>query len=218
MGRVRRAFFEEAPVSSLVLQYFPLRLGNEWIYKVRVGTEKRMMAFRVSCACAVGHGMEFVIESNMRVDACEFLQREFLLVEDGDIFLTGVDNTCGKFRFEPRQPLLREPLAPGVSWSWSGTVRDILRSCERCARVCFTVWGWENVDTPAGSFAGLRVDSVKEESRGSGAPMRTIRWYARGTGMVKEVGETGGKLISVATLERCTVNRGHHQVDREGDG
>lgn len=198
-------FFRDQDTDS-ALTYLPLHVGNEWIYDAKVGGEECLMAFRVTEATKIPGEVAFVMESGTTDTPAESRQREYLAVQGGDVFLLRVENAVGVFTYEPKQCILKHGLAPGICWDWEGTVRDIVSVHEWSQRMYASVCGYEPVETGAGRVVAMRLRIVTEGATAfSGSAMRITRWYARGVGMVQELGELDGTVISLAILRRYRV-------------
>ena len=90
----------------------------------------------------------------------------------------------GRISLEPPRPLLKLPIRPGATWSWSGTARANVRVDESSEVV-----GAEKIDVPAGRFQTLKVVTRIEQG---GVSVTKTSWYAAGVGLVQQATQSSG--------------------------
>ena len=90
-------------------------------------------------------------------------------------------NKEGTSKYE--KPLLRFPLppVPGTEWEWEGD--EYSDGDTSKVKVTGKVIGKEYINTDAGSFETIRIESLVEGS--SDLRNRVTEWYAEGVGLIK---------------------------------
>jgi hypothetical protein len=97
-------------------------------------------------------------------------------------------------KFDPPQPMIAMPLKRGASWDFDGQAGDVK------VHQHYEVTGEEDVQVPAGKFRAFRIRAEQT----SPSPMTIDRWFAAGTGIVKDVTTmraTNGDLLERISLE-----------------
>ena len=97
-------------------------------------------------------------------------------------------------KFNPPQPMISMPLKRGASWNFDGQAGNLK------VQQHYEVTGEEDVQVPAGKFHAFRIHS--EQTLPS--PMTFDRWFAVGTGIVKDVTTmrgANGDLLERISLE-----------------
>jgi hypothetical protein len=97
-------------------------------------------------------------------------------------------------KFNPPQPMIAMPLKRGASWDFDGQAGDLK------VHQHYEVTGEEDVQVPAGKFHAFRIRSEQT----SPSPMTIDRWFAAGTGIVKDITTmraTNGDLLERISLE-----------------
>ena len=88
-------------------------------------------------------------------------------------------------KVDPPQVVMEFPLTPGKSWTRSADMGGMTQSA------IFLVRGEEEVETPAGKFTALKIESHGGNSAPAGNTAGTefsaLQWYVRDIGMVKEI-------------------------------
>jgi hypothetical protein len=159
-----------APVS--LAAYFPLAPGATWTYRTHADGEVTM---RVAGTQTVGGQVCRIVETviNGFVTQAEC----YRVVADG-VYAYQRSYPSGTLVLTPPQPMLTAPVAVGRVWRWAGRIG------EQQVTLDYTWARRESVATPAGTF-----DAMQLYSAGILAPdiqIQSWRWFARGTGMVKE--------------------------------
>jgi hypothetical protein len=146
------------------------------------------------------------IEGTENVDGKELLKFEMhragvitntdlLTVDEHGVLCWARINLDGELvKFNPPQTMIAMPLKRGSSWNFDGQVGDLK------VRQHYEVTGEEDVQVPAGKFHAFRI--LSEQT--SPSPMTIDRWFAAGTGIVKDVTTmraTNGDLLERISLE-----------------
>jgi hypothetical protein len=96
-------------------------------------------------------------------------------------------------KLDPPQPMIAMPLKRGARWNFDGQAGNLR------VRQQYEVTGEEDVQVPAGKFRAFRIHSVQA----SPSPVTIDRWFAAGTGIVKDVTTMRGKTGDL--LERISL-------------
>jgi hypothetical protein len=120
---------------------------------------------------------------------------DLLTVDQRGVFCWARINLDGELvKFNPPQPMIAMPLKRGATWNFDGQVGDLK------VQQHYEVTGEEDVQVPAGKFHAFRIHSEQT----SPSPMTIDRWFAAGTGIVKDVTTmraTNGDLLERISLE-----------------
>jgi hypothetical protein len=144
------------------------------------------------------------LEGTEKVDGKELLKFEMhragvvtntdlVTVDERGVLCWARINVDGEFvKFNPPQPMIATPLKRGARWNFDG------RAGELEVHQQYEVTGEQDVQVPAGKFRAFRIHS-KQTSPSS---MTIDRWFAPGTGIVKDVttmrGENGDLLERIS--------------------
>jgi hypothetical protein len=146
------------------------------------------------------------IEGTENVDGKELLKFEMhragvitntdlLTVDERGVLCWARINLDGELvKFNPPQTMIAIPLKRGASWNFDGQAGDLK------VQQHYEVTGEEDVQVPAGKFHAFRIHSEQT----SPSPMTIDRWFAAGTGIVKDVTTmraTNGDLLERISLE-----------------
>jgi hypothetical protein len=152
------------------------------------------------------------IEGTENIDGKELLKFEMhragvitntdlITVDDRGVFCWARINLDGELvKFNPAQPMIAMPLKRGASWNFEGQAGDLK------VHQHYEVTGEEDVQVPAGKFHAFRIRSEQT----SPSPMTIDRWFAAGTGIVKDVTTmraTSGDLLERISLELAELPR-----------
>jgi hypothetical protein len=193
----------------------PTAIGTAWRYSM---TEQLGKGFSIPNVTPDANGkiraeVIYRIDGTENVDGKELLKFEMhragvvtntdlLTVYDSGIICSARINLDGDFvRFDPPQPIIATPLKRGASWKFDGQAGDLN------VHQHYDVTGEEDVDVPAGKFHAFHVHGEQTAP----SPMTIDRWFAVGTGIVKDVttmrAADGDLLqrISLALLERPKI-------------
>ena len=120
---------------------------------------------------------------------------DLLTVDERGVFCWARINLDGELvKFNPPQPMIAMPLKQGASWNFDGRAGDLKIHQD------YEVIGEEDVQVPAGKFRAFRIHSEQT----SPSPMTIDRWFAAGTGIVKDVTTMrakNGDLLERVSLE-----------------
>ncbi len=119
---------------------------------------------------------------------------DLLSVDERGVFCWARINLDGELvKFNPPQPMISMPLKQGASWNFDGQAGDLK------VQQHYEVTGEEDVQVPAGKFHAFRIHSEQT----SPSPMTIDRWFAAGTGIVKDV--TTMRAANGDLLERISL-------------
>jgi hypothetical protein len=145
------------------------------------------------------------IEGMENVDGKELLKFEMhragvitntdlLTVDEHGVLCWARINVDGQLvKLDPPQPMIAMPLKRGARWNFDGQAGNLR------VRQQYEVTGEEDVQVPAGKFRAFRIHSVQA----SPSPVTIDRWFAAGTGIVKDVTTMRGKTGDL--LERISL-------------
>src|SRR5438876_4459316 len=146
------------------------------------------------------------VEETENVDGKELLKFEMhragvitrsdlLTVDEHGITCWARITVDGEFvKFSPPQTMIAMPLKQGANWSFDGLVGDLK------VHQHYEVTGEEDIEVPAGEFQAFRIHGEQT----SPSPMTIDRWFATGTGIVKDVTTmraSDGDLLQRISLE-----------------
>lgn len=146
------------------------------------------------------------IEGTENVDGKELLKFEMhragvitnsdlLTVDERGVFCWARINLDGELvKFNPPQPIIATPLKRGAEWNFDGQSGDLK------IRQHYEVTGEEDIQVPAGKFRAFRIQGEQT----SPSPLTIDRWFAAGTGIVKDVTTMhakNGDLLECISLE-----------------
>ena len=154
---------------------------------------------------------EFTISSSV---ADDFEYRQALIIKEEGVYVTETYQFLKIFLFINKEatstyekPLLRFPLPliAGTEWKWEGD--EYSDGDTSKVKVTGKVIGKEYVNTDAGSFETIRIESLVEGA--SDLKNRVTEWYAEGVGLIKikAIIEGGGlmgfarDLLGYGTIE-----------------
>ncbi len=171
-------------------EYFPLQPGNWWIYGMSVkDPDAPDITIKVTGKAKIDGVNCFIYETSVgnRIN-----RRDYLEVRPGDGIYSRkreIFTPMGPKEFFPQPPdlLLKFPLKNGLSWEWEDNSLKKLKGFN-----IFEITGNEIVKTEAGDFNCFRLEVYQENTRGD--KLKTIRWFAKGVGMVKETTIVGTPL------------------------
>ena len=120
---------------------------------------------------------------------------DLMIVNEHGIFCAGRIDQFGKVTaLDPPQTMVASPLQPGITWDFVTTLAGSK------VRQRYEVIGPEDVDVPAGNFRAVHIHGQQTEP----IPITIERWFATGTGIVKDVTTTKtpeGNLLRRISLE-----------------
>jgi hypothetical protein len=187
--------------------YFPLRLGQRWVYDTTFYGPTQRATTSVVAVCRVGEGeggRMFLISTC----ADEQLVEAQIVFERGEEIAQPILlNSQGEPR--PRDPpevIARTRMRVGQVWQWAGTVGEDERES------VYAVTNRGRVMTPAGEIQAVRL-LVRDLSAGP-AEAAVERWFAPGIGLVREAGAVTftGEGGQMAQIELVRTLREHGVV------
>ncbi|MCE1247647.1 MAG: hypothetical protein LWY06_13475 [Firmicutes bacterium] len=204
--------------------YVNLRIGNEWKYQIsslgetrsdsgqiiKHGDKPAVITYKVTGQEDVD-GKKCVVRENMVGE--KFNPREYYEVDPAvgvQLRKQGfrlMDPKIGKTQyiqvgFNPPQLMLKFPLTQGQNWT-----RKINRG-NAFDTAMFVVKGVEKVETPAGKYDALKIESSGQSSQGG--EFTAQQWYAPNVGLVKETVQAktaDGTVVSETILQEYKGNQ-----------
>lgn len=152
--------------AASALEWWPMAEGNYWRYE----------GFGVDIMLTVTE----LAPGEWRVDTFTnnfVTQREYYRLLDGDLVVTHREQPAGTVVFDPPQVVIRPPLVPGQTWTWSGALDG------QAVAIEWIVMDPETVETPAGTFEAVPVGLI---IRSGGETGYLMRWFVQGVGLVRE--------------------------------
>jgi len=129
---------------------------------------------------------------------------DLLTVDERGIICWARINVDGEFvKLNPPQTIVAMPLKRGASWNFNGQARDLK------VHQHYEIAGEEDVEVPAGEFHAFRIHGEQT----SPSLMTIDRWFATGTGIVKDV--TTMRAANGDLLERISLEFGGTPGDYE---
>lgn len=183
--------------------YFPLAVGNTWVYKVNSGIE---FTLKVVGKEVAGGRDCFVIEG-YKGDKLSYREHR-ARVKGKDL---GVDVFCAAtdkiFEFSPPRILLQSPLVKGLRWFETSKV-DLQGNAGKgvlAYSIEAEVVAEENLEVPAGKF---RCYKIKVNETNDGISFTSFWWYSSGVGWVKkQYLSSGAGVEEIYELERYKAKR-----------
>ena len=157
--------------------YFPINQDAELVYESSFG-ETVTKYFQDG---------EFILSSS---EADDFKYRQTLIIKEDGVYVIETYQFVKIFLFINKEatssygkPLLRFPLPllPGKNWEWEGD--EYSDGDTNTVKVTGKVIGKEIVETDAGRFEAVKLESLVEGS--SDLKNRVTEWYAEGIGLIK---------------------------------
>jgi hypothetical protein len=187
--------------------YYPLELGQQWVYDTRVYGPQSRSTVSTTAVCLIRldeDGDMLHLVSTCADDA--LVQAQFVYQLGPEIVEPIVFSGDGESSERtPPVTLARLRMAVGDSWHWTGrTGPDELERTDR-----YRVANRGRVWTEAGEFDAVRV-LVSQEGPNA-TPATVERWYAPGVGLVREAGlalfPTGDGGVAPIELVRTLKER-----------
>ena len=209
---VRWLIFPLMAVASLghaaVEQLLPTADGTTWLYEMteEAGPEFSFSGTDSGVGAKIHRDALYRISGTQDFNARTLLKFEMLrdglitntdlmIVNEHGIFCAARIDQYGKVSaLDPPQPIVAAPLEPGVAWDFATKLGGSQ------VRQHYEVIGAEDVDVPAGTFRAIHIQAKQTEP----VPMTIDRWFAPGTGIVKDVTVTKtaeGNLMRRISLE-----------------
>ena len=171
------ASLNKVKTNLISISYFPINQDAELVYESSFG-ETITKYFQDG---------EFTISSS---EADDFKYRQALIIKEDGVYVIETYQFVKIFLFINKEatslygkPLLRFPLPllPGKSWEWEGD--EYSDGDTNKVKVTGKVIGKEIVETDAGRFEAVKLESLVEGS--SDLKNRVTEWYAEGIGLIK---------------------------------
>jgi len=196
------------PVSMLAAPLIPTAPGTAWRYdmKEEIGKGLNVRNARPDTEGKIRLPVLYRIDGTEDVEGKELLKFEMhragavtntdlLAVDEHGIICWARINIDGDFiKLNPPQTMIAAPLKRGESWNFNGQAGD-LRVHQH-----YNVTGEEDVNVPAGKFRAFHIHA----EQASPSSMIIDRWFAPGTGIVKDVTTmraSNGDLLQRISLE-----------------
>lgn len=209
MGRIFVVVFSVVPlVCAIADPIIPTAPGLAWRYNMteEVGKGLTVSDVKPDADGKIRLPVLYRVEGTENVDGKELLKFEMhragvitrsdlLTVDEHGIICWARITVDGEFvKFSPPQTMIAMPLKQGANWSFDGQVGDLK------VHQHYEVTGEEDIEVPAGEFQAFRIRGEQT----SPSPMTIDRWFATGTGIVKDVTTmraSNGDLLQRISLE-----------------
>ncbi len=209
MGRIFVVVFSVVPlVCAIADPLIPTAPGLAWRYNMteEVGKGLTVSDVKPDADGKIRLPVLYRVEGTENVDGKELLKFEMhragvitrsdlLTVDEHGIICWARITVDGEFvKFSPPQTMIAMPLKQGANWSFDGQVGDLK------VHQHYEVTGEEDIEVPAGEFQAFRIHGEQT----SPSPMTIDRWFAPGTGIVKDVTTmraSNGDLLQRISLE-----------------
>src|SRR5439155_12498393 len=209
MGRIFVVIFSVVPlVCAIADPIIPTAAGMSWRYNMteEVGKGLTVPDLKPDADGKIRLPVLYRIEGTENVDGKELLKFEMhragvitrsdlLTVDKHGIICWARITVDGEFvKFNPPQTMIAMPLKQGADWSFDGQVGDLK------VHQHYEVIGEEDIEVPAGEFQAFRIRGEQTSPN----PMTIDRWFATGTGIVKDVTTmraSKGDLLQRISLE-----------------
>jgi len=209
MGRIFVVVFSVVPlVCAIADPLIPTAPGLAWRYNMteEVGKGLTVSDVKPDADGKIRLPVLYRVEGTENVDGKELLKFEMhragvitrsdlLTVDEHGIICWARITVDGEFvKFSPPQTMIAMPLKQGANWSFDGQVGDLK------VHQHYEVTGEEDIEVPAGEFQAFRIRGEQT----SPSPMTIDRWFATGTGIVKDVTTmcaSNGDLLQRISLE-----------------
>jgi hypothetical protein len=209
MGRIFVVVFSVVPlVCAIADPLIPTAPGLAWRYNMteEVGKGLTVSDVKPDADGKIRLPVLYRVEGTENVDGKELLKFEMhragvitrsdlLTVDEHGIICWARITVDGEFvKFSPPQTMIAMPLKQGANWSFDGQVGDLK------VHQHYEVTGEEDIEVPAGEFQAFRIHGEQT----SPSPMTIDRWFATGTGIVKDVTTmcaSNGDLLQRISLE-----------------
>jgi len=209
MGRIFVVVFSVVPLACAIADpIIPTAPGTAWRYNMteEVGKGLTVSDVKPDADGKIRLSVLYRVQGTENVDGKELLKFEMhragvitrsdlLTVDEHGIICWARITVDGEFvKFSPPQTMIAMPLKQGANWSFDGQVGDLK------VHQHYEVIGEEDIEVPAGEFQAFRIRGEQT----SPSPMTIDRWFATGTGIVKDVTTmraSNGDLLQRISLE-----------------
>jgi hypothetical protein len=175
--------------------YFPLELGERWVYDTMFYGPTQRSATSVVAVCRVREaevGRMFLISTCADQD---LIEAQIVFRRGEEIAQPLLLDSQGQARArDPPEVIARTRMRVGQVWRWEGKVGDEDRQS------VYAVANRGRILTPAGELEAVRL-LVRDVSEGP-ANASVERWFAPGVGLVREAGALifpaeGGRMAQI---------------------
>lgn len=160
--------------------YFPTTVGERWVMAVAGPAGARVTNFEEVVAAGEKDGVTTVTVARLNPDGTR--KDEYTVESSADGVCVVAANGA---RCDRPDWLVRHPTKPGTKWEVA----------VGAATYVFTVVGEETVETPAGTFKAVRVDTT-----GPAGTPGVSEWFAVGRGRVQQVSD--GQTVRLQPVTR----------------
>ena len=181
------SFSQETIVSK---NYFPLKKGNFWIYKISTGAHIR---YEVTGMKTIEGKRYFVMSSSPVKGNIEMTETYF--ADSTGVYLHNRSNKTQNAVFEPDQLFIKYPLKPGMTWTWKG----ISENDEMILN--FSVADFEIINIKNVNINCLKM-TVKYSSKSLKPDYSDTYWLADNIWIVKQITEASyqGKSVKISRI------------------
>lgn len=162
-----------------VRDYFPLRVGDSWMYRNELGDAEYTVKVLSEEKQADGT-IIYLVEKQVGIAIHAWYSKPVGLVLMHREAYPGQEGL--NVRHEPAKQFLKNPLVAGTKWFWKGKGLTGMNVAEN-----YQVIGPEVVKVTAGTFRAMKI--VSKVSDGAALMTKTY-WYADGVGLVKTLTES----------------------------
>jgi hypothetical protein len=161
--------------------FFPLKVGTKWTYKIGTGQDKiTVTALKQE---KVGQQMCTLVEWKLKDQA--FSTEHVAVLKDGIYRFKMADKNV-----EPPLCFLKSAAKKGEPWSQEFKLGDTAAKSKYELSV-------EDVEVPAGKYENALVILGEAIEKKEETTTRTRVWYAKNTGMVKQVIDSGDATLTL---------------------
>jgi hypothetical protein len=167
--------------------YFPTVVGERWELSITGGDERRVTNVEEVLAVAEKGGVTTITVARLKPDGSR--QDEYTVEASAE----GVCVVAaGATRYDRPTWLVKSPTKAGTKWDV-----PVPKQFDPTGALEMRVVGEEKVETPAGTFKAVRVDTVDSTGK-----TRASEWYAPGRGRVQQVSDGCTVQLTSVTREK----------------
>jgi hypothetical protein len=163
--------------------YFPTVVGERWVLAVTSGPGNRVTNADEVVAVSEKDGVSTVTVARLKPDGSRLDEYTVEASAEGVCVVAHGDK-----KYERPNWLVKEPTKPGSRWEAATPGGKVF---------IYKVGREEKVETPAGTFQAVRVETVDS----TGAVLAT-EWFAPGRGRVQQVSDGSTVQLTSVTRER----------------
>jgi hypothetical protein len=185
-----RACAQAQPGTGGKGDYYPLRPGARWDYRVKVGDEVQGAISEVVATIETINNVPLVrLETQVKGKT---VSSEHLRVTKDGVYR----HRIGGIEMKVPVPVLRYPVKANDSWEQTTMVGQQTIKGKVTTR-------FEEVEVPLGKFKAFVTD-IKAEAEGK--PIHSTIWFAEGVGKIKQTLDLGGVQVTLE-LEKFTPGK-----------